>query len=197
MPDPRNTLPALLERIRACTACAGLPLGPRPVIQAHRDARLVIVGHAPGRKVHASGVPWDDLSGDRLRQWLGISREIFYDPRQVASLGMSFCYPGTGKSGDLPPRKECAPLWHREVLARLNVDVPLVLIGRHAAEYYLGERRKETLTETVRAWKEYQPRFLVLPHPSGRNNAWLKKNPWFESAALPRMRRIIRKALRA
>jgi uracil-DNA glycosylase len=172
-----------------------LPFGPRPIIQAHLEARVVIVGHAPGRKVHASGIPWDDLSGDRLRAWLGISREEFYDPRKVAIVAMGFCYPGTGTSGDLPPRKECAPLWHREVLSRLREDIQIILIGHHALKYYLGARRKQTLTETVRAWQEYRPRFLVLPHPSGRNNAWLKKNPWFEGETLPRMRKIFRRAL--
>ena len=188
-------LTQLLARIRACNACKDLPLGPRPVIQAHPKARVVIIGHAPGRLVHASGIPWNDLSGDRLRDWLGISRQDFYDPTKAAVVGMGFCYPGTGKSGDLPPRKECAPLWHEEVFAHLRGDIQLVLVGHYALKYYLGKGSKKTLTETVRAWKDYLPRFLVLPHPSGRNNAWLKKNPWFERDALPRMKTIVQRSL--
>lgn len=190
----REGLPELLARIRACEVCRDLPLGPRPIIQAHPNARVAIIGHAPGRLVHASGIPWDDFSGTRLRNWLGISREDFYDPTKVALVGMGFCYPGTGKSGDLPPRPECAPLWHKEVFAHLRGDIPQILVGRYALDYYLGKRRKATLGETVRAWKEYLPRFLVLPHPSGRNNGWLKLNPWFEDEALPQMRTIFRKS---
>ena len=187
-PPSSSALSELLERIRACEACRDLPLGPRPVIQAHPKARVAIIGHAPGRLVHASGIPWDDLSGDRLRKWLGIARRDFYDPTKVAVVAMGLCYPGTGESGDLPPRRECAPLWHEEVFSHLRGDIQLVLTGRYALEYYLGKRGKKTLTETVRAWEEYLPRFLTMPHPSGRNNAWLKKNPWFEREALPRMK---------
>lgn len=193
MPSRRSaeSLAELLARVRACEACRDLPLGPRPVIQAHRKARIAVIGHAPGRLVHGSGIAWDDSSGDRLRKWLGLSRDDFYDPAKVAVVAMGFCYPGTGKSGDLPPRKECAPMWHGEVFARLRGDIQKVLVGRYALDYYLGKRGKETLTETVRAWKEYLP-ILVLPHPSGRNNGWLKKNPWFEGDVLPRMRKILR-----
>lgn len=193
----RESLPRLLARIRACEACRDLPLGPRPVIAAHPDARVAIIGHAPGRLVHASGIPWDDLSGDRLRRWLGALREEFYDPRKVALVGMGFCYPGTGKTGDLPPRPECAPLWHGEVFSRLRSDIRRVLVGRYALEYYLGGRAKKSLTETVKAWKDYAPEFLVLPHPSGRNNGWLAENPWFERDAMPRMRALFRGALSA
>jgi uracil-DNA glycosylase len=190
-PPARETLAQLLVRIRACEACRGLPLGPRPVIQAHRDARVAVIGHAPGRLVHASGIPWDDYSGDRLREWLGVSREDFYDPKKFALVGMGFCYPGTGKTGDLPPRPECAPLWHSEVFSHLRPGIPRVLVGQYALKHYLGERARKTLTETVKAWKEYLPDFLVLPRPSGRNNGWLAKNPWFERDAMPRMRRVL------
>jgi uracil-DNA glycosylase len=179
-----QTLAGLLVRIRACDACRGLPFGPRPVIQAHPDARVALIGHAPGRLVHASGIPWDDLSGDRLREWLGVSRRDFYDSTKIALVGMGFCYPGTGKSGDLPPREECAPLWHETVFSHLRGDLRRVLIGRYALKYYLGKRAKKTLTETVK------------PHPSGRNNGWLVKNPWFEREALPGMRAVFQKSLR-
>ena len=196
-PASPETLEELLSRIRACTACRDLPLGPRPVIQARSDARVAVIGHAPGRLVHASGIPWDDLSGDRLRRWLGVSAGDFYDPSKIALVGMGFCYPGTGKSGDLPPREECAPLWHAEVFSRLRGDIRRVLIGSYALEFYLGTRAKKTLTETVKAWKEYLPDFIVLPHPSGRNNGWLANNPWFEREALPGMRAAFRDSLSA
>ena len=192
---PAEALSELLGRIRACNACRDLPLGPRPIIQAHPAARVAIIGHAPGRLVHISGIPWDDYSGDRLREWLGISRRDFYDPTKMALVGMGFCYPGSGESGDLPPRAECAPLWHGEIFSRLRGDIRRVLIGSYALKYYLGKRAKKTLTETVKAWKEYSPSFLVLPHPSGRNNMWLAKNPWFERDALPSMRAVFRESL--
>src|ERR1700722_10499821 len=181
----------LLEDIRACTHCAkDLPHAPRPVVQAHEAARLCIVGQAPGRKVHQSGVPWSDRSGDRLRQWLGVPEEDFYDPRKVALVPMGFCYPGKAKSGDKPPRPECAPRWH----ARLNAFLPdtrlTLLVGRYAQAYYLVERQKRTLTDTVRAWAEYAPLdYLPLVHPSPRNQIWLKKNPWFEKELAPGRRR--------
>ena len=190
MAPPPESLDDLLARIRACRECRGLPLGPRPVIQAGRTARVALIGHAPGRLVHASGVPWDDASDEHQRLWLGMDREEFYDPARVALFGMGLCYPGTGRTGDLPPRPECAPLWHDEILARLRPGIRKVLIGRYAIDRYLGKRRKATLTETVRAWREYRP-FLVLPHPSGRNNGWLAKNPWF-ARDLPAMRRSLR-----
>jgi uracil-DNA glycosylase len=194
-PSSPETLAELLVRIRACRACEGLPLGPRPIIQANPDARVAVIGHAPGRLVHASGIPWDDYSGERLRAWLGVTPEDFYNPSKIALVGMGFCYPGTGKSGDLPPRPECAPLWHAEVFSRLRKDIPRVLIGSYALNYYLGKRVKKTLTETVRAWKEFSPDFLVLPHPSGRNNGWLVKNPWFERDALSDVREVLRRSL--
>ena len=189
----RKTLPELLRNIRACTHCAdALPCGPRPVLQAHRSARLRIVGQAPGRKVHDTGIPWNDPSGDRLRNWLGLTPEQFYDPRKVAILPMGFCYPGKAVSGDNPPRPECAPRWHE----KLNADLPNIaltlLIGRYAQASYLGSRRKAKLGETVRAWSEYLPLgYLPLAHPSPRNQPWLAKNPWFEEELVRELRSVV------
>ena len=189
----RKTLPELLRNIRACTHCAdALPCGPRPVLQAHRSARLRIVGQAPGRKVHETGIPWNDPSGDRLRNWLGLTPEQFYDPRKVAILPMGFCYPGKAVSGDNPPRPECAPRWHE----KLNADLPNIaltlLIGRYAQASYLGSRRKAKLGETVRAWSEYLPLgYLPLAHPSPRNQPWLAKNPWFEEELVRELRSVV------
>lgn len=179
----------LQEEIRACTLCSDyLPLGPRPVFQISKSAKILIVGQAPGRKVHVSGIPFDDASGDRLRDWLGIDRETFYDANRVAILPMGFCFPGTGKSGDLPPRPECALAWRERILRELTSVSLTLVIGQYAMEWHLGSRRKATLTETVQAWREYQPDFLPLPHPSPRNNIWLKKNSWFEHDVLPELR---------
>ena len=176
---------SLLAQVRACTLCAGhLPLGPRPVLQLHPSARILIVGQAPGRKVHATGVPFDDASGDRLRAWLGIGREVFYDARQVAILPMGFCYPGTGKSGDLPPRPECAPAWRKSLLALLEQVRLTLLIGQYAQAYHLPESRV-SLTELVMNWQGAPPEILPLPHPSPRNNIWIKRNPWFTKDLLP------------
>jgi uracil-DNA glycosylase len=183
-----TSLPALLTQVRACTLCAAhLPHGPRPVLQMDGSARLLIVGQAPGRKVHASGVPFDDASGERLRDWLGITRERFYDARQVALLPMGFCYPGTGKSGDLPPRAECAPAWRAPLLSHLKKLQLTVVIGQYAMAHHLPEARG-SLTETVQAWQNHGPTVLPLPHPSPRNNLWLKRNPWFELDVLPMLR---------
>lgn len=182
-------LQQLLDEVRACQHCAShLPLGPRPILRAHRDARLLIVGQAPGTRVHETGVPWNDPSGERLRDWLQISHETFYDERRVAIVPMGFCYPGRGKSGDLPPRPECAELWQQKILAQLpNIELTL-LVGQYAQTHYLGKRCQRTLTETVKAWRDYQPDYLPLPHPSPRNNIWLKKNPWFTEEILPMLR---------
>jgi uracil-DNA glycosylase len=175
----------LLQEIRACRVCAeNLPEGPRPVLAAHPDSRIVIVGQAPGRKVHASGIPWDDASGDNLRQWLGVDKATFYNPEIFAIVPMGFCFPGTGKSGDLPPRPECAPLWHARLTALMPKVQLTLLIGQYAQHFYLGNQRKATLTETVRNWRSYLPQFLPLPHPSPRNNIWMKKNPWFRDDVL-------------
>ena len=195
LPAPRSVdsadraLDTLLGGIRACRACAAfLPLGPRPIVQAGVGARLLIVGQAPGAKVHASGVPWDDASGARLRDWLGIDATVFYDATQVAIMPMGYCYPGRGGGGDLPPRRECAALWHEKLLAQLP-DIGLtLLIGQYAQRHFLGQERKASLTETVAAFADYAPRIIPLPHPSPRNTAWFQRHPWFEQALLPVLR---------
>lgn len=182
------SLASLLAEVRACALCAEhLPSGPRPVVQLQPSARILIAGQAPGRKVHESGVPFDDASGDRLRDWLGISRDTFYDARQVAILPMGFCYPGTGKSGDLPPRPECAPAWRAALLSHLK-DLRLTLvIGRYAQAYHLPSAAP-SVTDLVRAWRTTWPRTVPLPHPSPRNNLWLKRNPWLEKELVPALR---------
>lgn len=193
-----TSLAKCLRDARACTLCAHeLPLGPRPVLRTSATARLLIIGQAPGTKVHESGVPWDDKSGDRLRDWLGVDKDTFYDDSRIAIMPMGFCYPGRdAKGGDAPPRKECAPTWHPRLLPLLPKVELTLLIGLYAQGYYLKDRRKGTLTDTVSAWREYLPDFLPLPHPSWRNTAWLKKHPWFERALVPELRRRVRKALR-
>jgi len=181
---------ALLARVRACRVCAEhLPLGPRPVLQALPTARLFICGQAPGTKVHETGVPWNDASGERLRAWLGLAREVFYDPRRIALIGVGLCYPGRlPQGGDAPPRPECAPLWHPPLRAAL-CDIRLtLLVGGYAQAYYLGKRRKASLSETVRAFREYLPDFIPTPHPSWRTTAWLARNPWFEAELVPELR---------
>jgi len=195
--EKSERLDALLARIRACTVCAAqLPLGPRPIVQAGTQARLLIVGQAPGAKVHASGVPWDDTSGRRLREWLGIDEKIFYDASRVAIVPMGFCYPGRGAGGDLPPRSECAPLWFDRVLAQLpNIELTL-LVGQYAQKHVLGNTRSATLTETVAAFADYAPRYMPLPHPSPRNTAWFQRHPWFERDLLPVLRERASSALR-
>jgi len=186
------TLSCLLTEVRACRICAAhLPHGPRPVLQADGAARILIAGQAPGRRVHDTGVPFDDPSGQRLRQWMGIGADVFHDPTKIIILPMGFCYPGTGKSGDLPPRAECAPQWRQRLLTHLpDVELTLV-IGRHAQAYHLPDSPHASLTATVRAWHEVWPQFLPLPHPSPRNNIWLRKNPWFADEILPRLRRRV------
>lgn len=175
----------LIREIQACTVCSEhLPLGPRPVVQFNTKSRIVIIGQAPGRRVHESGVPWDDPSGIRLRAWLDLSPEQFYDPDLVALVPMGFCYPGTGKSGDLPPRPECAPLWHDQILETLPDDRLAIIIGMYAQARYVADRSK-TLTETVKRWDEYLPQRVVMPHPSPRNMRWFKANPWFEAETIP------------
>lgn len=190
------SLKRLADEVRACTLCAEhLPLGPRPVLQVDLRARILIAGQAPGSKVHASGVPFEDASGDRLRAWMGVDAATFYDARRVAILPMGFCYPGTGKSGDLPPRPECAAAWRTQLLAALrNVQLTL-LVGQFAQAWHLGDAGRPALTDTVRAWREYWPAAVPLPHPSPRNNLWLRRNPWFEAEVLPRLRWRVREII--
>ena len=182
-------LELLLKDIRACRLCeAHLPLGPRPVLRASETARLLIVGQAPGTLVHGSGIPWSDASGMRLREWLHLDRDHFYDESRVAIVPMGFCYPGRGASGDLPPRPECSQTWHPKLLPMLG-DIKLtLLIGQYAQSYFLGDQRKKTLTDTVAAWREFAPRFFPLPHPSPRNVGWFKHNPWFDAEVVPALR---------
>jgi uracil-DNA glycosylase/uncharacterized protein YeaO (DUF488 family) len=190
-------LPALLAEIRACNACGdALPLGPRPVLQASATSSLLIVGQAPGAKVHASGIPWDDASGKRLRGWLGIDSETFYDAAQVALVPMGFCYPGRGGGGDNPPRPECAPLWHARLIEQLGGVRLTLLVGQYAQRYFLGNRRKASLTETVEAWRDYAPNFVPLPHPSPRNQAWFKRHPWFDEEIVPVLQERVRALLK-
>lgn len=187
---------ALLAEIRACRACeAHLPLGPRPVVQASASARLLIVGQAPSLTVHQTGVPWNDKSGDQLRRWLGIDREVFYDASRIAIVPMGYCYPGRGKSGDLPPRKECAPLWHDRLLAQMPHIALTLLIGQYAQRHFLGKGASGGVTETVEAFADYAPRFIPLPHPSPRNTAWFQHHPWFERDVLPVLRERVQQAL--
>ncbi|MGI9606041.1 MAG: uracil-DNA glycosylase family protein [Acidimicrobiales bacterium] len=191
----RTSLTHLLSDVRACTVCAeSLPAGPRPIVQVGSKARVVLIGQAPGRRVHESGVPWDDPSGVRLRDWLGLSVDEFYDPDIVAIVPMGFCYPGTGTSGDLPPRPECAPLWHDKLLDHLAEDTLRVILGAYALERYVPDREK-TLTATVHRYEELLPDRIVVPHPSPRNNRWLRQNPWFEADAIPMIRARIQSLL--
>lgn len=184
----------LLAEVRACTACAQhLPCGPRPVLQAHEAARILIAGQAPGSKVHASGIPFDDASGQRLRAWLGIDIETFYDSSKVAILPMGFCYPGKGKSGDLPPRAECAPLWRAPLLNQLTRLRFTVIVGQYAQAHHLPQ--EVSLTEAVRHWQRHWPGVVALPHPSPRNNLWLKRHPWFEDEVVPALQRRVREIL--
>ncbi len=186
-------LDTLLTEVRACTLCAdALPLGPRPTLRAKRSAKLLIVGQAPGTKVHATGIPWNDPSGNRLRDWLAIGREQFYDETKVAIMPMGFCYPGRlPKGGDAPPRPECAPLWHARVRALLPHIELTLLVGSYAQAYYLGEARGKTMTDTVANWRAFLPDFLPTPHPSWRTTAWQKKNPWFDDDLLPVLRKRV------
>jgi len=195
--DGGETLEELLARVRACRACADeLPLGPRPVLRAKESARLLIVGQAPGIKVHETGIPWNDPSGDRLRAWMNVDRETFYDESRIAIIPAGLCSPGrSARGGDLPPRKECAELWLEPLLAHLPNVSFTVLCGQYAHKLYLGQRIKPSLTETVRAWREYFPEYLPLPHPSFRNLLWMKKNPWFESQVVPALRKRVHELL--
>ncbi len=192
------SLARVVAEAKACRLCeAHLPLGPKPVFLVGKKARLLIVGQAPGRRVHETGIPWNDPSGDNLRAWLALDRESFYDTSRIAILPAGLCYPGTGNGGDLPPRPECAPLWHPRFRAALPHIRLTLLVGQYAQAHYLGDRRKPTLAQTVRAWRDYAPDFLPLPHPSPRNKRWLKTNSWFEREVIPELRWRVGKVLRA
>jgi uracil-DNA glycosylase len=187
---PPDDFVRLMAEVRGCTVCAPhLPLGPRPVLRGLASARLLITSQAPGTKVHASGLSFDDRSGDRLREWLGIDRDTFYDERRIAILPMGMCYPGRyAAGGDLPPRPECAPLWHPRLLAAWPAIELTLLVGSYAIDYYLKGRPQKSMTETVRAWRDFLPAALPLPHPSWRTTAWEKQNPWFAAEVLPELR---------
>lgn len=179
----------LVQTIRQCQVCQHqLPLGANPVFAVGESAKLVIVGQAPGRVVHRTCIPWNDKSGDNLRIWLGLGKDVFYDTSKIALMPMGFCYPGTGKSGDLPPRRECAPLWHKALLDNMPEVELILLVGQYAQQYYLGNRTQKNLTDTVAAFRQYLPRYFPLPHPSPRNNLWQAKNPWFAAEILPALR---------
>jgi len=182
----------LREAIRSCTICSDLPLGPRPIVQFSPASKLLIVGQAPGRITHNKGIPFDDPSGDRLRSWLGINKDTFYDKQKIAIVPMGFCFPGTGKGGDLPPRPECAEAWRSKVLDEVkNVELTLI-IGRYAIDWHLPEFGKNTVTDAVKSWADVWPKRLILPHPSPRNNRWLKQNPWFDQDIIPALQDRIR-----
>ena len=186
---------SLLDTIRQCSVCSDqLGHAPRPVLSAHPKSRIAIVGQAPGSVVHSTGVPWDDKSGENLREWLGVSSDTFYDEQQIALVPMGFCYPGKGKSGDFPPRKECAPLWHSELFVRMRDLKLTLLVGKYAQDYYL-ENPERTLTATVRNYTKYLPNYFVLPHPSPRNNIWQAKNDWFRANVLPKLKDTINEIL--
>jgi uracil-DNA glycosylase len=186
---------SLLDDVRRCTLCAGnLPLGPKPILQWHPAAQILIAGQAPGRKAHDAGVPFADASGERLRQWLGLTAEQFYNPQLVAIFPMGFCFPGTGKSGDLPPRPECAPAWRETLLQPLKNLQLTIVIGQYAQAWHLPTA-KTLLTETVAAWQQYWPDIIPLPHPSPRNNIWLKRNPWFAEQLLPKLQARVKQVL--
>lgn len=191
----RPPLASLLDEVEACELCAQhLPLGPRPILQVHPSARILIAGQAPGKKVHETGVPFNDASGERLRAWLGVSRETFYDPALVAILPMGLCFPGTGKSGDLPPRPECAARWRQPLLSHLKRLQLTLVIGQYALAYHLPGNA-ESVTAAVQSWRDRWPDVVPLPHPSPRNNLWLKRNPWFEETLLPALRARVAEVL--
>ena len=191
-----STIKALRKNIKVCTLCADyLPYQPRPVFSFSTKSKILIVGQAPGIKVHQSGIPWDDASGDRLRKWIQVSKEQFYDTKYFSIVPMAFCYPGKGKSGDLPPRPECVEKWREPILDKLSQRKLTLLIGKYSQDWFLKGAKKNNLTETVKNWKDYQPEYFVLPHPSPRNNIWLKKNPWFERKLVPKLKKKIKELM--
>jgi uracil-DNA glycosylase len=187
---------ALLKDIRACAVCtAFLPAGPRPIVQFSDTSRIIIIGQAPGSRVHESGIAWSDASGERLREWTRLQPENFYDAAKIALVPMGFCYPGTGASGDLPPRSECAPLWHEKILKRLPTNRLLLLVGSYAQARYIPEAKKLSLTDCVKNFKQFGPGRFPLPHPSWRSSGWMKNNPWFETEVLPELRNAVKQYL--
>jgi uracil-DNA glycosylase family 4 len=188
---------ALTKKISQCEVCLHhLPAGVNPVVQLNANSKILIIGQAPGKKVHETGIPWNDKSGDTLRVWLNVSKEEFYDPELFSIMPMGFCYPGKGKSGDLPPRPECAPLWHKLILKKFKKPPLILLVGQYAQQYYLGDKREETLTETVKHYKDFLPEFFPLPHPSPRNQHWVKKNAWFMKKVVPELRKRVGEVLK-
>ncbi|MGL1885796.1 MAG: uracil-DNA glycosylase family protein [Reichenbachiella sp.] len=187
----------LLQQISECTICVpNLDLGPRPILSVDIESKIIVIGQAPGIIVHESGAPWDDKSGDNLRKWMDVDNETFYNPKQIALIPMGFCYPGKGKSGDLAPRKECAPLWHQSLLTQMKKVKLVLLVGKYAQDYYLQKQVKKTLTETVRNYRHYLPKYIVLPHPSPRNNIWQAKNDWFKLEVIPELQLMIKEILK-
>ncbi len=193
----KHRLPLLLKEIKSCTICQPfLEHGVNPVVTAAAESQIIIIGQAPGTKVHASGVPWADASGKRLRAWMGLEEDVFYDTKKIAVIPMGFCYPGKGKSGDLPPRKECAPQWHSPLMELLPQVKMILLVGSYAQKYYLGKLMKKNLTETVGAFEEYLPKYFPIVHPSPLNARWLKRNPWFEDQVVPQLQKEVQNILK-
>ena len=192
----RTKLQLLTQEIRACTHCVQqLPFIPNPIVRPSRKAKILITGQAPGTKVHETSISRNDASGNKLREWMGVDRDTFYDDNKIAVMPMGFCYPGKGKSGDLPPRPECAPMWHPQLLKLMPQVELTLLIGMYAQKFYLQAEKKKNLTETVRSWENYMPRYLPMPHPSPRNKLWLKRNAWFELEVVPVLRARINKLI--
>ena len=186
----------LLNNIIRCEVCkSNLPFGPRPVVQLNPNSKIIIIGQAPGKRVHESGIPWDDASGKKLREWLGVDHKLFYDPAFFSILPMGFCYPGKGNSGDLPPRRECAPLWHHQFFSGLKTNPLVILVGQYAQRYYLNQQFRGSLTQTVKDYKDFLPGYFPLPHPSPRNQNWIKINPWFLEEAIPVLQNQVRKII--
>lgn len=186
---------ALAEDIRGCQICADLPLGPRPLFKIDSRAKILIAGQAPGRRTHGKGIPFDDPSGERLRDWMGVDRDVFYDDPRIAILPMGLCYPGTGKSGDLPPRSECAPAWRLQAMRVMDkIDLTMV-IGRYAIDWHMPDAKGVSITSLAQKWQDQWPDKLVLPHPSPRNNRWLKQNPWFQEDVVPALRNRVAEIL--
>ena len=191
-----ETIDSIKQKIQLCTLCLPeLPLGVNPIMRGNVGAKILIAGQAPGIKVHQTSIPFNDLSGRRLRQWMGITDEVFYDEDKVAIIPMGFCYPGKGTSGYLPPRHECAKTWHKKLLSKFENIELILTIGQYAQNYYLADKRKSNLTETVKAWQEYSPKIIPLPHPSPRNNRWLKNNPWFETSVVMALQKRVSQLL--